>query len=156
MAAAKSQESHNVEFLDTTTGEVVARMDIEYKDDMEVALSPDEDQVAFLSNILVTICDIMHPEKCASFDFWPRKDVLFKKVAFQILQISNACIPSDILRFEPYQDVCNIIYFSMMVWGNEGSAIDLEERQKWSFKTAFKSATHFGDNARSCEFLSRA
>jgi len=103
-------------------------MDIEYKDDMEVALSPDEDQVAFLSNTLVTIRDIMHQEKCVSFDFWPRKDVLFKKVAFQILQISNACIPSDILRFEPYQDVCNIIYFSMMVWGNEGSAIDLEER----------------------------
>jgi len=115
VAAAKSQESYNVEFLDTTR-EVVARIDIEYKDDMEVALPPDEDQVAFLSNTLVTIYDIMHPEKCASFDFWPRKDALFKKVAFQILQISNARIPSDILRFRPYQDVCKIIYFSMMVW----------------------------------------
>jgi len=57
-----------------TTREVVVRIDIEYKDDMEVALSPDEDQVAFLSNTLVTIYDIMHPEKCASFDFWSRKD----------------------------------------------------------------------------------
>jgi len=49
-----------------TTGEVVAHMDIEYEDGMEVYFSPDEDQVALLSN---TRHHIMHPEKCVLFDF---------------------------------------------------------------------------------------
>ena len=40
MAVTGSQQSSKVEFLDTTTGEVVARMDIEYKDDLEIAFFP--------------------------------------------------------------------------------------------------------------------
>jgi len=83
MAVRSSQQSHSVELLDTTTSKVIAHTDIEYKDDMEIAFSPDEEQVAFLSKSLITICDIMHPEKCVSFDLWPRKDVQIEKVAFQ-------------------------------------------------------------------------
>ena len=80
---ARSQQSSDVEFLDTTTGEVVARTDIEYKDDIEIAFSPDEEQVAFLFESLITIWDIMHPEKRVSFNPWLRKNVWKRKVAFQ-------------------------------------------------------------------------
>jgi len=83
MVVAQSQQSSNIEFVDTTTGEVVARTDIEYKGGMGIASSPDEDQVALLSASLITIWDIMHPEKRVSFDPWLRKDVWFRKVAFQ-------------------------------------------------------------------------
>jgi len=83
MVVARSQQSSNIEFLDTTTGEVVARTDTEYKDNTKIAFSPDEEQVAFVSKSLITIWDIMHPEKRVSFDPWPRKDVRFRKVAFQ-------------------------------------------------------------------------
>jgi len=82
IAVTRSQQSSSVEFLDTTSGEVVVRTDIKY-DDMQIAFSQDEGQVAFLSKSLITICDVMHPEKCVSFDPWPRKDVQFWKVAFQ-------------------------------------------------------------------------
>ena len=83
MVVAQSQQSSNIEFLDTTTGEVVARTNIEYNSSMEIALSPDEEQVALLSASLITIWDIMHPEKRVSFDPWLRKDVWKRKVAFQ-------------------------------------------------------------------------
>jgi len=83
MVVARSRQSSNVEFLDTTTGEVIARTDIEYEDDMEIAFSSDEEQVAFLSKSLITIWDIMHPEKRISFNPWPGKDVWNWKVAFQ-------------------------------------------------------------------------
>jgi len=84
MVVTKSQQSHNVQFLDTTIGEVITRMEFdEYEDDMEIALSPDEYQVAFLSESLITICDIMHPDNRVSFNPWPKKDVAIGKVAFQ-------------------------------------------------------------------------
>ena len=83
MVVTRSQQSSKVKFLGTTTGQVVARTDIECEDDMEIAFSQDEEQVAFLSKSLVTICDTMHPEKCVSFNPWPRKDVRFGKVAFR-------------------------------------------------------------------------
>jgi len=83
MVVARSQQSSKVKFLDTTTGVVVARTDIEYKHDMELAFSPDEEQVAFLSASLITRWDIMHPEKRISFNPWPGKDVWERKVAFQ-------------------------------------------------------------------------
>jgi len=82
MVVAQSQQSSKVEFL-TTTGEIVVRTDIEYERDMEIAFSPDEEQVAFLSASLITIWDTIHPEKRVSFDPWPREDVWLWKVAFQ-------------------------------------------------------------------------
>jgi len=83
MVVTRSQQSSNIEFLDTITREVVARTDIEYKWDMEIAFSPDEDQVAFLSESLITIRNMMHPKNRVSFDPWPGKSVWTKKVAFQ-------------------------------------------------------------------------
>jgi len=83
VVTTESQRSSNVEFLDTTTGDIVVRTDIEYKDGMEIAFSPDEDQVAFLSNSLITVCDIMHPEKRVSFNPLARRGVYKWKVAFQ-------------------------------------------------------------------------
>ena len=83
MAATKSRSAH-VEFRDTT-GEAVWRTNIEYKNDMNIAFSPDDNQVAFLSDSLITICDIMHPEKNrVSFKPWPRgRRCFIGKVAFQ-------------------------------------------------------------------------
>ena len=83
MAATESQQSHNIELLDTSTGEVVAHLDVEYEDRMSIAFSPDDNQVATLSESLITICDTMHPEKRVSFDPWPRKNLWNWEVAFQ-------------------------------------------------------------------------
>jgi len=80
MVATRSEISH-IEFLDTTTGEVVSRTDID--DDVKIAISPDEDQVAFLSESLITIWDTVHPDNRVSFNPWPSKDVWFREVAFQ-------------------------------------------------------------------------
>jgi len=84
MVVTKTRQSQNIEFLDTTTGEVIARTEFDdYKDDVEIAFSPDEHQAAFLSESSITICDIMHPDNRVSFDPWPKKDVSIGKVAFQ-------------------------------------------------------------------------
>jgi len=83
VAATVSLQSYNVEFLDTNTWEVVARTDIKYEDGMKIAFSPDDNQAAILSKSLVTICDIMHPQKRVSFDPWPSKGVWFWSVTFQ-------------------------------------------------------------------------
>jgi len=68
VAATELQQSHNIKFLDTNTWQVIAHTDVEYEDDMYNAFSPDDNQAAFLSKSLITICDIMHLEKCVSFD----------------------------------------------------------------------------------------
>ena len=81
MVAVKSRRSHNIEFLDTTTGEVVACMDID--DGMEIAFSPDEDQVAFWSGPLITVCDIKHPNNRLLFYPIPIQDIWMRKVVFQ-------------------------------------------------------------------------
>jgi len=83
VVATKPQKSRNIEFLDTATREVVARTDIEHGENMEIAFSPDEDQVAFLSESLITICDITQPGERISFNPWPGKNVHRQKVAFQ-------------------------------------------------------------------------
>ena len=83
VAVTESQQSHNIKFLDTNTGEVVACTDVEYEEGMRIAFSPDDNQVAILSRSLITICDIMHLEKRISFDPWSRKDVWILQVAFQ-------------------------------------------------------------------------
>ena len=84
MVATISEQSH-IELLDTTTGEVISRTDIvkENYDDMKIAFSPDEDQVAFLSRSLITICDTVRPNNRVSFNPWPGKHVWFWEVAFQ-------------------------------------------------------------------------
>ena len=79
----KSQQFLNIKFLDAATGEVIAHTDIKYEDKMDIAFSPDEDEVAFLSESFITICDKMHPEKRVSFVLQPRKDAGSRKVAFQ-------------------------------------------------------------------------
>jgi len=83
VAATVSLQSHNVEFLYTNTWEVLARTDVEYEDGTDIAFSPDDNQAAFLSKSLVTICNIMHLEGRISFDPWQRKDVQFWEVTFQ-------------------------------------------------------------------------
>jgi len=85
MIITRPRGSSKVNFLDTTTGEVIARTDIECEDgedELDIAFSPDEERVAFLYKYL-TICDITHPEKRVSFDPCPRTGVWFGKVAFQ-------------------------------------------------------------------------
>jgi len=83
MVATKSERSHSVEFLDTTTGEVVAHTDFDDNNhSRNITFSLDEDQVAFWSKSLITICDIMHPDNHVLFN-WPRKDTWIRKVAFQ-------------------------------------------------------------------------
>jgi len=83
LSVTESQLSHNIKLLDTNTGQVVAHIDVEYEDGMEIAFSPDDNQAAILSRSLITICDTMHPEKRVSFDPWPRKDLWNWEVAFQ-------------------------------------------------------------------------
>jgi len=83
VAATKSLKSCNVEFLDTNTWEVIARTDVKCEDNMKIAFAPDDNQAAMLSKSLVTICDIMHPEKRVSFGPWLSKDVWFWSVTFQ-------------------------------------------------------------------------
>jgi len=80
MVAMISGRSH-IEFSDTTTGEVVSRTDVDYY--VEIAFSPDEDQVAFFSRYLITICDTVHPNNRVSFNPWPSKHVLIWQAAFQ-------------------------------------------------------------------------
>ena len=84
IAATESSSGH-VEFRDTTTGEVVGRTDIEYECDMKIVFSPDDNQIAFWHDSVITICDVMCPEKNRlSFDPWPRgKCCLVGKVAFR-------------------------------------------------------------------------
>jgi len=92
MVATRSGQSH-IELLDTTTGEVVSRTDID--DDVEIAFSPDEDQVAFSSRSLITICDTVHPKNRVSFNPWPSKYVRFREVAFQTRNDLVICVPDD-------------------------------------------------------------
>jgi len=96
MVAMRSGQSH-IKFLDTTTGEVVSRTDIDEQDynGMKVAFSPDEDQVAFLSESLITICDTMHPNNRVSFNPWPSKDVRNWEVAFQTRNDLVICASDD-------------------------------------------------------------
>jgi len=87
MVIIRPWESSKVKFMDTATRKVVASTDIECIKDNEyridIAFSPDEEQVAFSSKSLITICDMMHPEKSVSFDPWPGKGVWERKVAFR-------------------------------------------------------------------------
>jgi len=61
--AVTISQSGRVEFRDTTTWEVIGRTDIEYEYHMNIAFSPDDNRVAFWSDSVITICDIIHLEK---------------------------------------------------------------------------------------------
>ena len=94
IVVTQSQKSSNVELLNTTTGEVVD-IGMYNKPVWNAAFFPDENQVVFLSDTLITICDIMHPEKRVSFDLQPRKDVVIGKVAFQTCDDMVICTTFD-------------------------------------------------------------
>jgi len=94
IVVVESHQSSKVKVLDTTTRGAVARTDIEYKDDVDIAFSSDEEQVAFLSKSLITICDVMHPERHVSFDPWLRKGVWKRNVAFQTYNDLVICTTS--------------------------------------------------------------
>ena len=96
VVATRSGQSH-INFLDTITGEVVLRTDIDKQgyDDMKITFSPDEDQVAFLSRSLITICDTVHPNNRVSFNPWPGKRVKFWGVAFQTCNDLVICGDDD-------------------------------------------------------------
>ena len=72
--AVTALEFYNIKILDANTGKVVARTDVEYEDGMSIAFPPNDSQVAFLSEYLITIWDTIHLEKHVSFKPWPRKD----------------------------------------------------------------------------------
>ena len=85
IVATRLEQSH-IDFLDMTTEEVVLHMDIDkqdYEDNMEIAFSPNEDQIVFLSESFITIYDIVHPNNHVSFNPWPGKHVQFWQVTFQ-------------------------------------------------------------------------
>ena len=64
------------------TWEVIRRTDTESR--VDIAFSPDENQVAVLSNSLITLWDINNPENRLSFNPWPTgRDVRNWQVAFQ-------------------------------------------------------------------------
>jgi len=118
MVATRSGKSH-IELLDTTTGEVVSHTDID--DDVEIAFSPDEDQVAFLSESRITICDTVHPDNCVSFNPWSSKDVLIWEVAFQTSNDLVICASDDdsalVHRQDPAGFECTYsLDFKVEVW----------------------------------------
>ena len=93
MVATISEQSH-IEFLDTTTGEVVSRTDKDYYG-TRIVFSPDENEVAFLSESLIIICDTVHPNNRVSFNPWPRKNVWIRKAAFQTCNDLVICASDD-------------------------------------------------------------
>jgi len=83
MAAVKSPRSDNVEFH-MTAGAVIGRKDIAMYDYATgIAFSPGGDQIVFSSESLITICNVMYPENCFSFDPWNRGVTLQSRIAFQ-------------------------------------------------------------------------
>jgi len=160
MVITRSWQSPIVEFLDTTTREVVARTDIEWEgSDIEIAFSPNEDQVAILHKSL-TICDIMHPEKRVSFVPWPGKRFWKRKVAFQTCNDLVICADSGLLQVWHRQDHASFkcMYF---LDSEHGLSIDLAPNglaiivirpllgsttcYSWNHETAQFDPVHFDD-----------
>jgi len=138
VVATKSKRSHSIELLNTATGKVVSRTNIyeqeddmdEDEDDMEIAFSPDEDQVAFWSKSHVTICDIMHPDNRVSLNPWSRKGVLIWNVAFQ------TC--NDLVICALYDD--SVV---LQIWHRQDPAgfecrysLDIKSKHPYSFLTS--------------------
>jgi len=77
-----TQSKRSIELWDTATSEVVRRTDTESY--VRIAFSPDENQIAVLSESLLTVWDINNPENRLSFNPWPTgRDVIDWQVAFQ-------------------------------------------------------------------------
>ena len=77
-----TQSKRSIELWDTATSEVVRRTDTESY--VRIAFSPDENQIAVLSDSLLTVWDINNPENRLSFNPWPTgRDVIDWQVAFQ-------------------------------------------------------------------------
>jgi len=82
MVATGSWGDGHLKLWDTTTWEPVGPRDVEFAS--QVAFSADDKRIAVLSESLVTIWDINHPENRLSFDPWPKgKSVDSRKAAFQ-------------------------------------------------------------------------
>jgi len=82
MVATGSRKNRHLELWDTTTWERVGPRDVEYAS--QVAFSADDNRIAVLSESLVTICDINHPENRLSFDPTPKgRSVRIRQAAFQ-------------------------------------------------------------------------
>ena len=80
--AGTISQSSQVEFRDTTTWEVVGRTYIEYQGGIGIAFSPDDNQVAFRSDSVIAVCDIM--EKNFSLKPWPiGRRCIIEELAFQ-------------------------------------------------------------------------
>ena len=84
LVATRSRQPDYIELRNTTTWEVVGPRDVKHEWWLEVAFSADDKRVAVLIDDRVTICDIMHPENCLSFDPWPKGRIVYKwEAAFQ-------------------------------------------------------------------------
>jgi len=170
MAATESQQYRNIKLLDTNTGEVVAHIDVEYEDGLEIAFSPDDNQVAILSRSLITICDTMHPEKRVSFDPWPRKYLWFWEVAFQSCDDLVICgifgDNSGILQVWHWQDpagfecTCsldfNVNRGSFLFLAPDGLTVVIVSPSSvtcysWNHDTAQFDPVHFDDQLHICK-----
>jgi len=81
MVATRSWQVDYVGLRDTTTGELVGSMNVEYERRIEVAFSADDKRIAVLTDDRVTI---LHPENRLSFNPWPKgRHVFGWKAAFQ-------------------------------------------------------------------------
>jgi len=81
MVATRSWQVNYIGLWDTTTGELVGSMNIEYEHRIEVAFSADDKWIAVLTDDRVTI---LHPENHLSFNPWPKERHVFGwKTAFQ-------------------------------------------------------------------------
>ena len=130
MAAIMSKRSF--EFWDTTTWKVVGHMDIKYG--VEIAFSPDENQVAVLSSSLITILDINNLENRLSFDPWPRgRRARIRKVAFQTSNHVVICA-----KLQVSDDVSDVL---LQVWHVTGR-IHFEYTFSWKLKNPRSRSLH--------------
>jgi len=168
MAATESQQSRNVQLLDTNTGEVIAHIGVEYEDGMSIAFPPDDKQVAILSKSLITICDTMHPEKRVSLDPWPKKDVWYWRVAFQACDDLVICgifgDDSGILQVWHWQDPAgfectysldfNVNRDSFPRLAPDGLTVVITSSSStcysWNHDTARFDSVHFDDQLHIC------
>jgi len=94
MVTTRSQRRDYVELWNTATWEVVGSVDVEYRAWIEVAFSTDDKRIAVLTDDRPTICDIMHPEKCLSFNPWHKGRHLYTwKAAFPTCNHLVICAP---------------------------------------------------------------
>ena len=82
MMTTRPLESTYIKLWDTATWELVGSRDIDHGS--QVVFSAGDNRIAILSESLVTIWDISHPENCLSFDPWPKGRGIYNlKAAFQ-------------------------------------------------------------------------